>query len=104
MPKRDGLYQKFIVERVDGRSAPGEKHAGCQYFVLDLDHDQYAAAAIRAYAGACRPTLPELSADLLAIAGPTDADVARAAGYSERIAATVQEAAERAARAGGDRG
>lgn len=34
--KDRGLYVKFHVERTDGRSAQGEKHHGCQYFVLDV--------------------------------------------------------------------
>ena len=47
MPK--GLYAKFVIERTDGRSAPGEKHDGCEYFVLDLTHDPHAIPAIKAY-------------------------------------------------------
>lgn len=38
---------------MDGRSAKGQKHHGCAYFVLDLDHDPFAAPALRAYADAC---------------------------------------------------
>lgn len=49
-----GLYEKFHVERTDGRSAPGEKHAGCAYFVLDLDHDPLAMVALQAYEDAAR--------------------------------------------------
>lgn len=45
-----GLYKKFNVSRTDGRERPGQKHFGCRYFVLDLDHDPHAPAAIRAYA------------------------------------------------------
>lgn len=59
-----GVYEKFRVERTDGRSAPGEKHDGCAYFVLDLDHDPYAIPALRAYAEACAATHPGLSADV----------------------------------------
>lgn len=44
-----GLYKKFRVERTDGRSAPGEKHHGCDYFILDMMHDRHALAAIAAY-------------------------------------------------------
>ncbi len=62
-----GLYGKFNVQRTDGRDAPGQKHHGCRYFVMDLDHDPYAIAAIRAYAVACRPTHPQLAADLDAV-------------------------------------
>ncbi len=63
--QQQGLYQKFNIERTDGSSAKGGKHHGCQYFVLDLTHDQHAPAALRAYAESCAKTHPELSADLL---------------------------------------
>lgn len=59
-----GLYDKFRVERTDGRSAPGEKHAGCEYFALDLTHDPYALAAIAAYSNACALDYPQLAEDL----------------------------------------
>ena len=59
-----GFYNKFTVTRNDGKSEPGQKHHGCQYFVLDLDHDEFAGAAIAAYAEACRDKYPQLSADL----------------------------------------
>jgi len=65
-PKK-GLYRKFKVERADGRSAPGQKHERCNYYVLDLDHDIYAAPALEAYATACAEQYPALSADLLAL-------------------------------------
>ncbi|WP_256704453.1 hypothetical protein [Burkholderia pseudomallei] len=61
-----GLYRKFDVRRVDGSSEPGGKHHDCEYFVLDMTHDQHARAALRAYADACASTHPELSADLIA--------------------------------------
>lgn len=51
--RRRGLYEKFLVCRADGRDRPGEKHAECRYFVLDLDHDPHAIAAISAYADSC---------------------------------------------------
>lgn len=63
-----GLYRKFNVTRTDGSSEPGGKHENCRYFVLDLDHDKFSAAALRAYGMACRVECPELSADLLQIA------------------------------------
>ncbi|MGD0485105.1 MAG: hypothetical protein ABSB58_10735 [Gemmatimonadales bacterium] len=81
MAKRDGLYQKFVVERVDGRSAPGEKHDGCRYFVLDLDHDKFAVPALRSYAMACRAELPRLSADLLDFVAAKE-DAIRTAGLA----------------------
>jgi hypothetical protein len=60
-----GLYQKFRVERADGRSAPGEKHEGCEYFVLDLSHDPFAYKALDAYARACAAEYPALADDLI---------------------------------------
>jgi hypothetical protein len=62
--KTTGLYDKFSVERTDGTSAPGQKHDGCKYFVLDLTHDPFAAPAIRAYVDACRADYPLLARDL----------------------------------------
>lgn len=66
-----GLYDKFRVQRVDGADAPGGKHEGCEYFVLDVTHDPHAQAALMAYAQSCKLTHPKLSADLMArIDGP----------------------------------
>ena len=62
--KDKGIYNKFKVERTDGKSAPGEKHDNCEYFVLDLTHDKYAAPAIKAYALACRDEFPVLADEL----------------------------------------
>lgn len=62
--KERGLYGKFHVARVDGSSAPGGKHFGCKYFVLDLTHDKFAVNAIRAYASACNDEYPHLAEDL----------------------------------------
>jgi len=68
-PKKGmGLYPKFRVERRDGKSAEGEKHEYCDYFVLDLKHDPHAVPALRAYAMSCREEYPQLSADLLKLA------------------------------------
>lgn len=65
-----GLFQKFRVERTDGKSAPGEKHADCQYFVLDLTHDPYAIPAVRAYAASAAANgYHALAADLYAKVG-----------------------------------
>ncbi|WGS44032.1 hypothetical protein LFL97_25820 [Burkholderia sp. JSH-S8] len=61
-----GLYRKFDVRRVDGSDQPGGKHHDCEYFVLDIAHDQHARAALHAYASACVSTHPDLSADLIA--------------------------------------
>ncbi len=62
--KARGLYNKFHVSRVDSRSEPGEKHHLCQCFVLDLDHDEYAIPALKAYAKACEEKYPLLAKDL----------------------------------------
>jgi hypothetical protein len=52
---------KFYVRRtVD----PTGKHDNCFYFVLDLDHDRYALAALAAYANAVEELYPELATDL----------------------------------------
>ena len=59
-----GLYEKFIVLRSDGSSGPGGKHEHCKYFVLDLNHDKFAAAALDAYATACEGEFPRLAFDL----------------------------------------
>lgn len=64
--KSRGLYNKFRVDRTDGSSAPGGKHHGCDYFVLDLTHDPYAVAALTAYADACEATYPQLATELRA--------------------------------------
>ncbi|MBC7860316.1 MAG: hypothetical protein H7Z39_16405 [Burkholderiaceae bacterium] len=59
-----GLYNKFNVTRADGRHAAGEKHADCEYFVLDVSHDKHALPALIAYADSCEADYPLLSADL----------------------------------------
>lgn len=64
MADQRGLYDKFEVTRTDGRSAEGEKHHGCRYFVLDLDHDDASGPALRAYANAVRDTRPHLAFEL----------------------------------------
>ena len=63
---KQGLVEKFFVERLDGSSKPGKRHHGCEYFVLDLAHDVYAPAALRAYADACSDAYPLLAADIRA--------------------------------------
>lgn len=64
MSDTKGSYRKFQVLRLDGKSQPGEKHEHCEYFVLDLDHDPHAIAAIRAYAESCEKDRPKLARDL----------------------------------------
>lgn len=58
-----GLFQKFVVTRTDGSSGPGGKHEGCEYFVLDIDHDPHAPAALAAYADQVARTHPQLTGD-----------------------------------------
>lgn len=62
--EQQGLFRKFDVRRVDGSDQPGGKHHGCRYFVLDVDHDPRAHAALTAYAAACESSHPKLAADL----------------------------------------
>jgi len=59
-----GIYHKFNVTRTDGKSAPGQKHENCFYFVLDCDHDPHARAALQAYAESCRADYPALAVDI----------------------------------------
>ena len=59
-----GLYHKFNTQRTDGRDAVGEKHFGCDYFVLDLTHDVHAWPALRAYVRSCTLEYPRLAAEL----------------------------------------
>lgn len=61
-----GLIQKYIVKRADGTHREGQKHDGCEYFVLDLAHDKFAGKALLAYAMACEDEYPLLARDLLA--------------------------------------
>lgn len=62
--KSRGLYEKFKVERTDGKSATGEKHDGCQYFVLDMTCDPHAIPALLAYAQSCQADYPLLAKDV----------------------------------------
>lgn len=72
LPERDatrpaeqqGLFRKFDIRRVDGSDAPGGKHHGCRYFVLDVEHDPHSVPALIAYAAACEATHPQLAKDL----------------------------------------
>ena len=63
-----GLYNKFVVTRVDGSSEPGGKHHECKYYVLDLNHDKFAVSAMLAYADACAEEYPLLAQDIRALA------------------------------------
>lgn len=55
-----GLYEKFRVTRLDD----SPRHDGCDYFVLDLNHDPHAIPALEAYAESCRESFPVLAEDL----------------------------------------
>jgi hypothetical protein len=55
---------KYKVERVDGSTASGGKHEHCFYFVLDLEHDKFAYAALHTYADMCEKEYPLLARDL----------------------------------------
>lgn len=59
-----GLTRKYQVQRHDGRDGSGQKHEGCEYFVLDLTHDKNARVAASAYADAIKETNFELYRDL----------------------------------------
>lgn len=89
--EQQGIFRKFIVTRVDGSDQPGGKHHGCRYFVLDMDHDAHAPAALRTYADSCAETHPQLAADLRAEFGsaaqpaPARDDVLPDSWIAERI-------------------
>ena len=86
--KNKGIYEKFTVYRNDGKSAVGAKHHGCEYFVLDLTHDKYAAAALKAYAEACKLEFPLLASDVRLLAdGVTLAKVAKIGKLADEYAA-----------------
>ncbi|WP_062516469.1 hypothetical protein [Demequina gelatinilytica] len=61
------LEDRYRVTRRDGRDAPGEKHHGCRYFVLDLTHDPKAPELLDAYfdrtAASEDPPLPGCTGD-----------------------------------------
>lgn len=59
-----GVYRKYVVTRTDGSSMKGGKHEKCAYFVLDLEHDEFAIPALKAYAKACKKSFPKLAKDL----------------------------------------
>lgn len=59
-----GLYDKFFVERTDGRDQEGGDRQDSQYFVLDYVHDPYAVEALKFYAHKCKDEYPELSKDI----------------------------------------
>ncbi len=64
MGEKRGLFNKYEIKRTDGGSDEGGKHERCEFFVLDIDHDPHAKAALAAYAASCEAERPELAADL----------------------------------------
>jgi len=56
--EKRGVYRKYEVKRLNDMEG---KHDHCQFFVLDLDHDEYAVPALKAYAKACADKYPALS-------------------------------------------
>jgi hypothetical protein len=57
----EGLVAKYEVTKLND---PTGKHEGCNYFVLDPQHDPTARIALKAYADAILPYRPQLSADI----------------------------------------
>ena len=92
--KERGLYSKYVVNRIDD---PTRKHAGCEYFVLDIDHDPYAIPALQAYAVACRNKYPVLAADIEKLVG------SQTNGEIERLQADLAAALKRAEAAEAER-
>ena len=64
MTDKRGWIQKYVVKRTDERDGLGEKHSGCKYFVLDLNHDPFALDALEAYSATCAETQPLLARDI----------------------------------------
>lgn len=58
--EKRGLYMKYIVEKSDGSTCDPE---AC-YFVLRLDTQPEARAAMRVYADGIREELPQLADDI----------------------------------------
>lgn len=79
-----GVYRKYLVKRLRDRDG---KHRRCEFFVLDLDHDEFAAAALMAYARACQEKFPELASDLRKrlIRVNEDTVIVTPAAFRERI-------------------
>lgn len=99
LPERDttktaeqqGLFRKFDVRRVDGSDQLGGKHHGCRYYVIDVDHDPYAAAALGAYADACKESHPELARDLREKWGAADT-VEKLRAEKDRLTTCLEKA------------
>jgi len=59
-----GLYDKYKVQRTDGRDLPGGDKTNARYFVLDLVNDPYSISALMCYANNAKYDHPELAKDL----------------------------------------
>ncbi len=103
LPERDtnktaeqqGLFRKFVVRRTDGSDSPGGKHDGCEYFVLDVDHDKHAKTALAAYAASVEETHPQLAADMRGryqLAAPQQAEAVPQGWGEHEIAQAAMEA------------
>lgn len=89
--KTRGLYGKFQVWRTDGKSEDGEKHDGCEYFVLDLTHDQHAIPALLAYAKSCgKDGYRELAVDILGLIPKTGAESLRVQSILDELGVNWQ--------------
>lgn len=64
--EKQGLFRKYEVKRIDGTDQGSGKHAGCEYFVLDISHDRHARAALTAYALSALGTNCNLARDMAA--------------------------------------
>lgn len=71
LDRNRGWYRKYEVRRLND---PNGKHVDCEYFVLDIMHDDHVPAALRAYAKSCADTHPQLSKELLQRFGAKDTD------------------------------
>lgn len=65
LPKeQQGLFEKYNVNRLDGKDRPGGKHEKCELFTLDITHDPHARPALLAYINSVRTTHPNLALDM----------------------------------------
>lgn len=67
MAEDTGLYQKFDVQRRDGRDKPGGDRTNGVYFVLDVANDPFALEALVNYRIMCESTCPQLASELFAL-------------------------------------
>ena len=58
--KKNGLYEKYNLRHNDGSAVSDD----AIYFVLRLDTDWCARAAVQTYIASCRHEMPELAGDL----------------------------------------